>query len=58
MSDANPHVLLVGHPPVTEFLAFVTRQTLEGQSGDERALMDEWRRGNDHLLPTLKQNPD
>ena len=50
MSDTNPHVLLVGHPPVTEFLGYVATQTLEGRSGDEGALMDAWRRGNDHLL--------
>ena len=50
MSDANPHVLLLGHPPVTEFLGFVATQTLEGRSDDEGASMDAWRRGNDHLL--------
>ena len=50
MSDTNPHVLLVGHPPVTEFLGYVATQTLEGRDGDEGALMDAWRRGNDHLL--------
>jgi len=50
LSDANPHVLLVGHPPVTEFLGYVATQTLEGRSGDEGALMDAWRHGNDHLL--------
>lgn len=50
MSDANPHVLLLGHPPVTEFLGYVATQTLEGRSGGEGALMDAWRRGNDHLL--------
>ena len=50
MSETNPHVLLVGHPPVTEFLGYVATQTLEGRDGDEGALMDAWRRGNDHLL--------
>ncbi len=50
MSDPNPHVLLVGHPPVTEFLGYVTTQTMDGRSRDESALMDAWRRGNDHLL--------
>jgi len=50
LSDTNPHVLLVGHPPVTEFLGYVATQTLEGRDGDEGALMDAWRRGNDHLL--------
>lgn len=50
MTDANPHVLLLGHPPVTEFLGYVNTQTLEGRRGDDGALMDAWRRGNDHLL--------
>lgn len=50
MSEPNPHVLLVGHPPVTEFLGYVTTQTMDGRTRDESALMDAWRRGNDHLL--------
>lgn len=50
MSDANPHVVLLGHPPVTEFLGYVSTQTVEGGSGDEGAMMDAWRRANDHLL--------
>jgi hypothetical protein len=48
--EANAHVCLVGHPPVTEFLGYITTQTLEGRSGDRAALMDAWRNGNDHLL--------
>jgi hypothetical protein len=50
LSDTNPHVLLVGHPPVTEFLGYIATQTVDGRSRDEGALMDAWRRGNDHLL--------
>jgi hypothetical protein len=50
LSDPNPHVLLVGHPPVAEFLGYIATQTVDGRSGDEGALMDAWRRGNDHLL--------
>ena len=50
MSDTNPHVLLVGHPPVTEFLGYVNAETLERHGGDDGALMDLWRRGNDYLL--------
>jgi hypothetical protein len=50
LSEPNPHVLLVGHPPVTEFLGYVTTQTIDGRSRDESALMDAWRRSNDHLL--------
>lgn len=49
MSNANPHVLLLGHPPLTEYLGYVSTQTVEG-GRDEAALMDAWRRGNDHLL--------
>jgi hypothetical protein len=56
--DANPHLFLVGHPPVTEFIGFVTTQTLEGRDGDhavQSALMDAWRNGNDHLLALEEQ---
>ena len=35
---------------MTEFLGYVATQTLEGRSGDDGALMDAWRRGNDHVL--------
>jgi len=49
LSDASPHVLLLGHPPLTEYLGYVSTQTVEG-GRDEAALMDAWRRGNDHLL--------
>lgn len=50
MSDPNPHVFIVGHPPVTEFLGYIATQTVDGRSRDEGALMDAWRRANDHLL--------
>ena len=42
MSEANPHVLLVGHPPVTEFLALVNAETLERHGGEDGALMNAW----------------
>jgi len=50
LSGTESHVVLLGHPPVTEFLGYVTTQTVEGRSGDDGAFMDAWRRGNDHLL--------
>jgi hypothetical protein len=50
LSDANPHVLLVGHRPVAEFLDLVSAETLETHGGEDGALMNAWRRGNDHLL--------
>lgn len=49
MSDTNPHVLLVGHPPVTAFLDLVSGETLERHGGEDGALMELWRRGNDHV---------
>jgi hypothetical protein len=49
LSHANPHVLLVGHPPVTEFLGLVSAETLESHGGEDGALMNAWRRGNDHV---------
>ena len=50
MSDPNPHVLLVGHPPATEFLGLVSAETRESHGGEDGALMNAWRRGNDHVL--------
>ena len=48
-SSADPHVFLIGRPPVTEFLQFVQTQTVEGQTTAVRALADEWRAANDRI---------
>jgi hypothetical protein len=50
VTEPNPHVLLVGHQPVTEFLALVGAETLESHGGEGGALMNAWRSGNAHLL--------
>jgi hypothetical protein len=46
----DPHVFLVGRPPIAEFIQFV-RKSSDGArpEGQEGALAEEWRRANDHV---------
>lgn len=46
---ADEHVLLIGRPPLTEFLGFIEGQTVDGAATDRRELMDRWRAANDHI---------
>jgi hypothetical protein len=46
---ADEHVFLIGRPPIGEFLGFIQAQTVEGQSAERSALMDQWRAANDHI---------
>lgn len=49
--SADPHVFLIGRPPIAEYLAFVTEQTVAGKNApDVRALVDAWRAANDHVI--------
>jgi hypothetical protein len=48
-SSADPHVFLIGRPPITEFLQFVQTQTVEGQTTEVRALAEQWRAANDRI---------
>jgi len=43
------HVLLIGRPPLPEYLGFVTSQTREGQALNYGQLADEWRLANDRV---------
>lgn len=45
----DDHVFLIGRPPLSEFLGFVTGQVAEGQAVDAGRLADEWRAANDHI---------
>jgi hypothetical protein len=58
MTDAlvDPHLLLIGRPPLAEYLGFVTTQTLQGETADPAALATEWRSANDRVreLETLE----
>jgi hypothetical protein len=47
---ADPHVFLIGRPPINEYLGFVTERTIEGRDADPRSLVDAWRTANDHVL--------
>jgi hypothetical protein len=47
---ADPHVFLVGRPPIGEYLGFVTAHTVGGDQQDLAELANAWRRANDHVL--------
>lgn len=47
--NADPHVFLVGRPPMGEYIGFITSQTVGGAVADQGALADRWRRANDHI---------
>jgi len=47
--NADPHVFLVGRPPIGEYLGFITGQTIEGANADHGDLAEAWRRANDHV---------
>ncbi len=52
---ADEHVFLIGRPPLGEFLTFVITNTVNGESADQRALADEWRKANDHIRELEKR---
>ena len=43
------HVLLIGRPPLSEYLGFVASQTREGSLSDYGSLASEWRLANDRV---------
>jgi hypothetical protein len=45
----DDYVFLIGRPPITDYLGFVTGQAVNGHLVDVRALVDEWRTANDHV---------
>ena len=49
-ATADEHVFLIGRPPISEYLNFVTEQAVDGRNADRRALVDSWRSANDHVL--------
>jgi hypothetical protein len=48
--SADPHVFLIGRPPMSEYLGFVIAQAVDGQNADKRVLADAWRAANDHVV--------
>lgn len=49
-SLADPHVFLIGRPPIGELLGFIRTMAIDGQDVDQGALTNEWRAANDHVL--------
>jgi hypothetical protein len=47
--SADPHVFLIGRPPLGEYLGFLTSQTVEGETSDPGSLTGAWRVANDHI---------
>jgi hypothetical protein len=46
---ADEQVFLIGRPPLSEYLGFLTGQTVEGQGADTGALADQWRHAHDRI---------
>jgi hypothetical protein len=51
---ADPHVFLIGPPPIGEFLGFIRTMAVDGQTVDLGGLTAEWRSANDHVLQLEK----
>jgi len=47
---SDPHVFLIGRPPITELLGFIRNMAVDGQNVDLGSLTAEWRTANDHVL--------
>jgi hypothetical protein len=51
---ADPHVFLIGRPPISELLGFIRTMAIDGQNVDLGSLTAEWRVANDHVLKLEK----
>ncbi len=47
---SDPHVFLIGRPPIGELLGFIRTMAVDGQSVDLGNLTAEWRTANDRVL--------
>ena len=47
---SDPHVFLIGRPPIGELLGFIKTMAVDGQNVDLGSLTAEWRAANDHVL--------
>jgi hypothetical protein len=47
---SDPHVFLIGRPPIGELLGFIRTMAINGQNVDLGNLTGEWRSANDHVL--------
>src|SRR5258708_2462711 len=51
---SDPHVFLIGRPPIGELLGFIRTMAVDGQNVDLGDLTAEWRAANDHVLKLEK----
>src|SRR5207249_11100570 len=51
---SDPHVFLIGRPPIGELLGFIRTMAVHGQNVDLGDLTAEWRAANDHVLKLEK----
>ena len=51
---SDPHVFLVGRPPIGELLGFIRTMSIDGQAANLGALTAQWRAANDHVLQLEK----
>lgn len=51
---SDPHVFLIGRPPIGELLSFIRTMAVDGQSIDLGTLTAEWHAANDHVLKLEK----
>jgi len=49
-ASSDPHVFLIGRPPIGELLGFIRTMTTDGQRVDLASVTTEWRTANDHVL--------
>ena len=47
---SDPHVFLIGRPPIGELLGFIRTMAVDGQNVDFGDLTAEWRAANDHVV--------
>lgn len=47
---SDPHVFLIGRPPIGELLGFIRTMAVDGQGADFGNLTAEWRTANDHVV--------
>ena len=51
---SDPHVFLIGRPPIGELLGFIRTMAVDGQNVDLGDLTAQWRAANDHVLKLEK----
>jgi len=54
LAAADPHVFLIGRPPITELLGFIRNMAVDGQNIDLGSLTAEWRAANNHVIKLEK----